>query len=292
MKKNNIHTSEKTLMTANYIVLFIVGLIALYPTLFILVSSLSSGNAVARGSVFLWPVDFTFSAYKVILTDLTFWKSYGNTLFYMFFGTLFSMFISILAAYALSKKRLRLRRLFNFLLAFTIWFDPGIVPKYLNFKQLGLENNRVGIVIGFGVLAFNIIILRSYFESVPQSLDEAAYIDGASQFTILYKIYLPLSKAALATVTLFYAISRWNGYFWTMILIKDINKIPLQVYLRRIIVERDALMSDQGILTNAAHSPDTIIYATIIAALIPIIIIYPFIQKYFEKGIMLGGVKE
>lgn len=288
----NKHLSDKNVTRISYLLLSITAIVTLYPTIFIVASSLSSGAAVAKGSVFLWPVEFTVSAYKVILADLTFWKSYGNTMYYMFFGTIFSMIIAISSAYSLSKRDLKFRRLFNFMLAFTIWFDPGIIPKYLNYKALGLENNRIGIVIGFGVLAFNIIILRNYFESVPDSLDEAAYIDGANQFKILYLIYMPLSKAAIATVTLFYAISRWNGYFWTMILIKDVNKMPLQVYLRRIIIERDALMSDQGITMSTVHSPDTIIYATIICALIPIIIIYPFIQKYFEKGIMLGGVKE
>jgi putative aldouronate transport system permease protein len=283
---------EKIWTITNYMLLGIIAVVALYPLLFVLASSISSGNAVAKGSVYLFPAEFTLSAYKVILSDSIFWKSYGNTLYFMIFGTMFSMFVSILAAYALSKKRLKFRGLFNFMLAFTIWFDPGIIPKYLNFKALGLENSRVGIVIGFGVLAFNIIILRSYFESVPQSLDEAAYIDGADNFKILSKIYLPLSKAALATVGLFYAVSRWNGYFWTMILINDINKTPLQVYLRRIIIERDALLSDEGSLVRTIYSPDTLVYATIIAALIPVIIVYPFIQKYFEKGILLGSVKE
>lgn len=292
MKNKHSSNSDKILNIFNHIILVIVSICTLYPTIFVLASSLSSGSAVARGAVYLWPVEFTVEAYKVILSDIEFWMSYGNTLFYMLFGTLFSMFISILAAYALSKKRLRFRKLFNFMVAFTIWFDPGIIPKYMNFKELGFENNRIGIIVGFGVLAFNIIILRNYFEAVPKSLEESAYIDGANDFKILYKIYMPLSKASIATVTLFYAISRWNGYFWTMILIKDIDKMPLQVYLRRIIVERDALMLDSGILANAVYSPDTIIFATIIASLVPIIIIYPFIQKYFEKGIMLGGVKE
>ncbi|WP_281814883.1 carbohydrate ABC transporter permease [Vallitalea longa] len=291
MKKHSSN-SDKILNIFNHIILIIISICTLYPTIFVLASSFSSGSAVARGAVYLWPVEFTVEAYKVILSDIEFWMSYGNTLFYMLFGTLFSMFISILAAYALSKKRLRFRKLFNFMVAFTIWFDPGIIPKYMNFKELGFENNRIGIIVGFGVLAFNIIILRNYFEGVPKSLEESAYIDGANDFKILYKIYMPLSKASIATVTLFYAISRWNGYFWTMILIKDLDKMPLQVYLRRIIVERDALMLDSGILANAVYSPDTIIFATIIASLVPIIIIYPFIQKYFEKGIMLGGVKE
>ncbi len=213
MYKNKMQISDKSLETISYVMLTVIALCTLYPTLFIVASSLSSGSAVAKGAVFLLPVDWTISAYKVILSDFYFLESlWQYDILHVFWY--FVQYVCIHnSGIFIVEKTFEIPEVFNFLLAFTIWFDPGIIPKYMNFKQLGLENNRLGIVIGFGVLAFNIIILRNYFESVPKSLDEAAYIDGANQFQILSMIYMPLSKAAIATVTLFYAISRWNGYF-------------------------------------------------------------------------------
>ncbi len=291
--KNRDGLGDLILTRAIYVILAILGVCTLYPFLYVVSSSLSSGRMIDMGEVVLFPKEFTIDAYTYILADKIFWTSYANTLFYTIIGTAWSMLISTTGAYALSRNRLRGRRLFNFLIVFTMWFDAGMIPMYLNYKELGVVDSRWGIVIAFGVQAFNIILLRNYFESVPKSLEEAAMIDGANDFKIFSSIYVPLSKPAITTVILYYAIGRWNGFFWTMILIRDINKTPLQVYLRKMIIERDAMADEvSNNILSTSYSPDTIIYAVIVCSMIPVMIAYPYIQKYFTKGVMVGGVKE
>ncbi len=286
-------TGDDVLVVVIHIILGILAIMTLYPFLYVVSSSMSSGRMVDIGEVVLFPKEITFDAYKYVLKEKIFWTSYANTIFYTVVGTIWSMMLSATGAYALSRKRLKGRRMFNFLVVFTMWFNAGMVPMYLNYKQLGVVDSRLGIIIAFGVQAFNIILLRNYFESVPEALEESSMIDGANDFTIFWSIFLPLSKPALITVVLYYAIGRWNGFFWTMILISDINKTPLQVYLRKMIIEKEA-MADQvaNSLYSMSYSTDTIIYATIVCSMIPVIIAYPYIQKYFTKGVMVGGVKE
>lgn len=286
---------DKTLTAFIYVILAVCGIISFYPFIYVLSSSLSSGNSVTMGKVLLFPVEFTIDAYKYVLSDKVFWISYANTIFYTVVGTFYSMVISSTGAYALSRKKLRFRKFFNLMVVFTMWFNAGIIPSYLNYKDLGIRDSRMGIIVAFGVTAFNIILLKNYFESVPESLEQAAMIDGASDFRIFWNIFLPLSKPALVTVTLYYAIGRWNGFFWSMILITDINKTPLQVYLRKMIVDKEQLADEVAsalFTSSATYSLDTIIYAIIVCSMIPVILVYPYIQKYFTKGIMLGGVKE
>ncbi len=203
------------------------------------------------------------------------------------------MLFSITGAYALSKQRLMGRKFLTIFVTATMWFKAGIVPEFLNFRDLGLYNTRAVPIIGFAVVAFNIILLKTYFESVPASLEESAQLDGASDLKILWSIYMPLSKPGIATVSLFYAVSKWNGYFWSMILLRDESKIPLQVLLRKLIVEMNATseFSDALQMAQQGYSVETVVYATIIISIIPIVIMYPFIQKYFAKGAMIGAVK-
>jgi putative aldouronate transport system permease protein len=204
------------------------------------------------------------------------------------FGTVWSMVISSLGAYVLSKKKLMFRRRLNFLLVFTMWFNAGMIPTYLNYVSMGVAN-RWGIVVAFGIQAYNIILLRNYFEGIPKEIEEAAIIDGANEFQVFTKVYLPMSKAALATVTLFYATSRWNGYFWSRLLLKEKNEQPLQVYLRQLVEDFRQIFDEMPI--DIGYSADSLVYAMIICSIIPVLIIYPFIQKYFAKGVNLGGVK-
>ena len=278
-----------------YVNALLIGLFAvstLYPFIYVISSSISSGAAVSSGQVILFPKEINFSAYNNILFDKQLWIAYANTFFYTIFGTLTSLFFSVTGAYALSKKRLVGRKFFNMFIAFTMWFNAGMIPFYLNLRDLNLLNSRIGILIAFACTAFNIILLRNYFESVPASLEEAARIDGANEFQILKNVYLPLSKPAVTTIALFYGISRWNGYFWAMILLTDEGKVPLQVYLKKMIVEMDLGEEAMDIALSSAHSPETLVYAIIVVAIIPVVIIYPFIQKYFNKGLLVGGVKE
>lgn len=284
--------SDRWFGRVNAILLTIFALGTLYPVIYILSVSMSSGSAVTAGRVVLFPVDVNFSAYSHVLTDRLFWMSYANTFFYTVFGTLTSLVFIVPAAYALSKKRLRGNRVVGFVFAFTMWFSAGMIPFYLNMRDLDLLDSRFGILIGFACNAFNLILMRNYFESISPSFEEAARMDGANDFQILWKVFLPLAKPALATVTLLCAISRWNGYFWSMVLLRDETKIPLQVYLKKMIVELNVTEEFANASLANSYSLETVTGAIIVMSIIPVLMIYPFVQKYFTKGVMLGGVKE
>ena len=202
------------------------------------------------------------------------------------------MAFSTTMAYALSKKRLVGRKIFTLFTVFTMWFSAGIIPLYMTFRDFHLLNSRNAILFGFAMNTYNMIILKSFFEQVPESLEEAAFIDGAGDFRIFSKIYLPLSKPALATVGLFYAVNRWNGYFWPMNLLTDDSKVPLQVLLKKLLVDKVKNEMESAIVTASSLSNQTtIIYALIILAIIPMAIVYPFVQKYFRSGLTLGANK-
>lgn len=282
---------ENIFNIVNIIIVTILGIIAVYPLVYVFVCSISSGSAVDAGKVLLIPQGINFQAYRETLKDKMFWTSYGNTFYYTIFGTMFSMLVSVPAAYSLSKKQMFGRKTLNMLVAFTMWFSPGFIPMYLNYLSLGAENSPPMIIVSFGIQAFNIILLRNYFEAIPDEMDESAKIDGATDFKILKDIYIPLSKPALATVTLYYAMSRWNGYFWTTILISDMDKIPLQVYIKQKIIDQSLVWEYSSAIAGQEYSYTTLIYALVVCAIIPVLVMYPFIQKYFTKGVMVGGVK-
>ncbi|AHG21896.1 sugar ABC transporter permease [Chania multitudinisentens RB-25] len=284
--------SDKVFGATNSILLVIFCIAALYPIIYVLSISMSTGASVTTGRVFLFPVDIDFSAYGRVFKDRLFWTSYANTLFYTVFGVITSLFFIVPGAYALSKARLKGRRVFGFFIAFTMWFHAGMIPFFLNMRDLALLDSRFGILIGFACSAFNIILMRNYFESIPSSFEEAARMDGANDFQILWKVYIPLAKPALATVTLLCAIARWNGYFWAMVLLRTEEKIPLQVYLKKTIVDLNVNEEFAGALLSNTYSMETVVGAIIIMSLIPVIIVYPIVQKYFTKGVMLGGIKE
>lgn len=276
----------------NAILIGVFTLSVLYPFVYLASASISSGFAVTAGEVLLLPHDITLAAYKRVLVDARFWISYANTLYYTGFGTLTSLLIIVPGAYALSRPSLRGRRLLNLLVAFTMWFHAGLIPFFLNMRDLGLLDSRFGILIGFACNAFNIILLRNYFESIPKSFEEAAKMDGANEFQLLWKVFIPLSKPALATIALFCIIGRWNGYFWAMVLLRSEDKIPLQVYLKKTIVEMNFDDQFSNSLMHAEYSIETVVAAIMVASIIPVAVVYPYIQKHFAKGIMLGGIKE
>ena len=265
------------------------GLLAFYPVVYAFSASISGKIAYEAGRVVLFPQDTTFQVYELIYLDKGLWISFVNTLFYTVFGTAWSIFISATGAYALSRRRLLFRRQFNFLIVFTMWFSAGMVPLFLNYVNLGVDN-RWGIIVAFGVQAFNIILLRSFFQAIPKEIEQAALIDGANEFQLLSQIYIPMSKAAIATVTLFYATSRWNGYFWSRMLLTNPMELPLQVYMRILIENYQRMFDDMPI--NLPYSADSYIFAVLVCSIIPVLIIYPYIQRYFARGVNLGGVKE
>lgn len=275
----------------NYIIMLIFVFITLYPIWYILIASLSSSSQVLSGNVMWWFKDFTLDTYKTVFNTKNIWTSYGNTIFYSLVGTALSMVITALGAYSLSKKRIEFRRSLMLFILVSMWFAPGMMPTYLNFSDLGLLDTRIGVLLCGAVSAFNFVLLRTFFESVPQSLEEAAKLDGASDFKTFYMVFIPLSIPALMTITLYYFVGRWNSYFWSMIMLSDETKIPLQVLLKKLVVEMSALNSEKGSVDYTVMSRETMIYAMMVIAVLPMLVIYPFVEKFFVKGIMLGSVK-
>jgi putative aldouronate transport system permease protein len=293
MSSYALHTrADRVFGLANAFLIALFVFSTLYPFIYILSVSISSGPAVTSGSVWLWPVDVNLDAFKKVLSERLFWVSYGNTFFYTIFGTLTSLVVIIPGAYALSRPQLMGRRFLNFFIAFTMWFHAGMIPFFLNMRNLGLLDSYTGILIGFACNAFNIILLRNFFEAIPKSFEEAARMDGANDFQVLWKVFIPLAKPAIATVTLFCIVARWNGYFWALVLLSDEDKIPLQVYLKKTIINLQADNEFSSSLVNSTYSFETVSAAIMVCSIIPVLVVYPFIQKYFNKGIQLGGVKE
>ena len=295
--KRKLEVSELIFKIISYTLLTIFSLCCLYPFVYAISASISGADAVDYGKVVLFPKDIQFDAFARMFNDNMFWNSYSNTLFLTFYGTVWSLGVAILGAYALSKKRLLFRRAFNFYLVFTMWFSAGLVPQYLNyldtkdvFNAIGIMDDKWLVVIAMGMAAMNIILLRNAFEGVPSEIEEAAIVDGATEFQVLSQVYIPMSKSTIATVALFFAISRWNGYFWARQMISNANEHPLQVFIR---LKLEEFTDPEAIAGwNEIYSADSVIYALIVCSIVPILIIYPFIQKYFAKGVNVGGVKE
>jgi putative aldouronate transport system permease protein len=295
--KRKLEVSELIFKIISYLFLTVFSICCLYPFLYAISSAISGRAAVEHGEIILFPKDVQFEAFASIFNNNMFWNSYTNTLFITFYGTLWAMFVAILGGYALSKKRLLFRKTFNFFLVFTMWFSAGLVPQYINylntkevFELVGLTDQKWLIIIAMGMAAMNIILLRNAFEGVPSEIEEAAIVDGATEMQVLTRVYLPMSKSTIATVALFFAISRWNGYFWARQMITNTYEQPLQVFLRKQLEDIQDPEVMQG--WNASFAADSSIYALIVCSIIPILIIYPFIQKYFAKGVNMGGVKE
>ena len=295
--KRKLEISELIFKVLSYVLLTVFALMCLYPFVYAVSASMSGRHAVEYSEVVLLPKDLQFEAFANMFSNNMFWNSYANTLFLTFYGTLWALGVSILGAYALSKKRLLFRKTFNFFLVFTMWFSAGIVPQYLNyldtqrvFNSIGIMDDKWLVVIAMGMAAMNIILLRNAFENVPSEIEEAAIVDGATELQVLKKVYIPMSKSTIATVALFFAISRWNGYFWARQMISNGNEHPLQVFIRLQL----EMYTDPDQMTgwDRVYAPDSMIYALIVCSIIPILVIYPFIQKYFAKGTNVGGVKE
>ena len=291
-KKHTYKRGERKYIYLVNLLMAAAAALMLYPVLYVVSVSVSSPWAVETGQVLFLPRNITFASYEKILSDPDIWTAYGNTLFYTVFGTCVNLFFTISGAYPLSKKNFSGRKVITFFVVLSMWFSAGIIPTFLNVKELGLYNTRMAILIAFACSTFNLILLRTYFESIPRELEEAAKLDGASEFQLLAKVYLPLSVTSLATIGLFYAVGRWNGYFWAMVLLRDDSKIPLQVLLKKLIVEGQNLEEYANIVTQTtASSNTTLTYATIVVAMLPMLVVYPFIQKYFVKGMTVGAVK-
>lgn len=285
---------ERIFNVVNYIILSIIVIICLYPVWYVAVASFSDSNELTKHlGILLKPAGFSIEAYKKVFANPMILKGYRNTLFILLVGIIFDLFMTSLGAYFLSRKRVMFKKPIMMLIVFTMFFSGGMIPFYLNLRDLHLTNSLWGLIIPFMISTYNLIILRTSFESIPESLIEAAQIDGAGHFTILLQIVLPLSKAILAVMVLYYGVSIWNSWFWASAIMRDREMYPLQVVLREIL-----LANDVSSMTAGAGAADvdaigaTIKYATIMVATVPILCVYPFLQKYFTKGTMVGAVKE
>jgi putative aldouronate transport system permease protein len=292
--KIRITTGEYVFAVFNHTVLVLLALACLYPMLFVLFSSLSDARLLMQhAGPLLKPQGFSFSAYTAVFKNPMILLGYRNTLFVLVIGVLVSLLMTSLGAYFLSRKDVMLKKPIMLLITFTMFFGGGMIPFYLNMRDLRLTNTLWGLIIPFAISTYNMIIMRTSFQAIPDSLTEAARIDGAGHVTILFLIILPLSKAILAVMVLYYGIGIWNSWFWATVILRNREMYPLQVILREILLQHSASAMTTGAGAGDQESiAATVKYATIIVATVPILCVYPFLQKYFTKGVMIGAVKE
>lgn len=284
--------SEIIFKVVAYVLLISFAICCVYPLIYVISVSISSKANVDAGKVWLFPRGFQIESFKELIIGARsrrFWLAYCNTVFFTVYGTLVSMFVAITGAYALSKTRLMFGRGFNFMLVFTMWFSAGMIPNYRNFLRMGIDN-KYGYIIGLGFNAFNMVLLRNFFAGIPTEIEEAATIDGATEFQLLTKIYMPMSKTSIVTVTMFFALSRWNGWFWASMILNDEKDHPLQLVMRKLL--SDLTDTDSADNQDLDYAPQSIQFAMIVCSIIPICIVYPQMQKYFAAGVNVGGVKE
>ena len=284
---------ETVFSIINYILLVLLVALMLYPCLNVVFSSLSDSNQLMMHSGFLFaPIGFTLDAYKEVFENRLIGTGYLNTIINLFFALLLNMSLTILGAYPLSRKDLRLRRPIMLGITFTMFFSGGLIPTYILVRSLGMSNTRWALFVPTAISAYNLIILRTSFESIPESLIESAKLDGASEYRILTNIVIPCSMASISVIVLFYAVSQWNAWFPAFIYLKERALWPLQLVLREIVISNnlDEMLVGADTLDRAAIA-ESIKYATIVVATAPILIIYPFLQKYFVKGVMIGAIK-
>ncbi|MBA4493479.1 carbohydrate ABC transporter permease [Paenactinomyces guangxiensis] len=277
----------------NVIILLLVVFVTLFPFLNVVAQSFSDQAAINAGKVNLIPKGFNLETYKTILHDKAFWTSYRNTIIYTVVATLISMVMTTMLAYALSKKRLMGRKFFTSFAVFTMFFNGGLIPNYILIKTLGWTNTIWAMVIPGAISVFNMLIMKTFFESLPEELEEAAAIDGSSTYGTLIKIVLPLSKPILATMVLFYAVGNWNSWFSAFLYLDKPDMFPVTLYLRNLLA--GATSGESAGATNADNLTQiaaNIKAVTMVLTALPILMVYPFIQKYFVSGIMLGAVKQ
>jgi len=278
-----------------YAFLIFVLVIVIYPLIFVLSSSFSSSQAVVSGRVWLWPVDFSLEGYKVIFSNPAILTGYINSIIYTVLGVLINVVLTVALAYPLSKPTFVGRSLIMMLIVFTMLFSGGLIPTYLTVKSLGILDTRWVMVLPGAIAVFQVIIARTFFQAtIPKELNEAAELDGCSDIGFLWRVVLPLSKAIIAVLVLFHAVGTWNAYFDALIYLKSPELFPLQIILRNILILNSV---DAGSLVDANQFAarqglrDLLKFSLIVVATVPILCIYPFVQKYFVQGIMIGSIK-
>ena len=278
----------------NYVFLFLLSLIFLYPMWYVLVGSFSDPAKLFVFRGFLWkPLGFSLLGYKAAFNNPNVLTGYANTLFYVIVGTVMNVFFSALGAYTLSRPKLMFKKLFTLMVVFTMYFSGGMIPTFMVVKGVGLYNSRLALILPGLVSTWNMIVMRTSFRAIPASLEESARLDGAGEFTVLFRIVIPCAKATIAVMVLYYAVDHWNSWFNAMIYLQDRKKYPLQLFLREILLIsiNNAASAEAGDASDALYMDTLVKYALIIVSTVPILCIYPFVQKYFMKGVMMGSVK-
>ena len=279
----------------NTIIMLFMVVVCVYPILYVIFASFSESSQLIQHNGLLWhSLGFSLDAYKEVLQNRMLLVSYRNTLFYLVLGVTINMVMTILGAYVLSRHDVKIKKVLNVMVVITMFFSGGTIPLYLTIRNYHMLDTLCAIVLPSAINTWNLVVMRTSFSALPNSLEESAIIDGAGEFTVLVQIVLPLSKAILAVMGLFYGVGLWNAWFHAAIFLRDRNLYPLQLYLREVLINSG---TDSMMTNNASASADrvaiseTIKYATIVVSTVPILCVYPFLQKYFVKGVMVGALK-
>ena len=297
MRTIKLSSEDRVFFAINYIFLTCAFVVVAFPLLYILANSFSDPAAVIAGRVWIFPVGFSLKGYKAVFENNYIISGYSNAIYYTVVGTLLNLVMTTFAAYPLARKRFKFKNYAMFFFAFTMFFGGGLIPLYLLIKDLGLINTRAVMIIPGAISVYNMIIMRTYFQAnIPDEMLESAQLDGCSDIKFLYHIVIPLSKAILAVMVLFYAVGHWNAYFDALLFLNSKDKYPLQLILREILVLNsiDASML-AGVTLQELEArlgmKDLLKYSLIVVASVPVLVMYPFVQKYFVQGVMIGAVK-
>lgn len=284
--------SSRIFDIVNYTLLSIIGLVTILPFLHVIAGSFTTVTELAQKQFVLFPTVWSLDAYKYVFSTNTVFRSLGVSVGVTFLGTLFSMLLTCLMAYGLSRRDLDGRNYIMFMVLFTMLFSGGMIPTFLVVKEMGLIDTYAALIVPTAINAFNLIIMRNFFQNLPEGLEESAKIDGAGDWGILFRIVIPLSMPAIATISLFYAVTYWNTYMSAILYLNDAAKWPVQVILRQIVILASGLAADTSGMDEFVRPPEqTVKMAVIVIATLPILCVYPFLQKHFAKGALLGSIK-
>lgn len=288
---NRMSRSEKVFDAVNIMIMLVLVVVTLYPLIYVALASISDGSSlIAHKGLLLKSYGFHLEAYKQVLSNHSILTGYSNTVIIIILGVFVNLLLTSLGAYVLSRKNVLWNRVFIFIILFTMFFQGGLIPLYLMVKGVGLYNSLLALVLPFAVNTFNLIIMRTSFSAIPDSLEESAKIDGANHFVILFRIIMPLSMPVIAVMIMFYAVEKWNGWFYASIFLKDRDLFPLQLILREILLANSTESMTSGV-DQGFQLAETIKYATIMVATLPILFFYPIVSRYFVKGVMVGALK-
>ena len=304
MKRTNEIRKKKKIGAfdmVNTILVILITLVTIYPLYFCVIASFSDPQQVALGNTMFWIKDFTLEPYQYVLRESRIWIGYRNSIIYMFFGTLYNLVLTIPAAYVLTKSYLPFRNVLSWYFFITMYFSGGMIPTYLLMKDLNLIDNPLALILGAGVSCYNLIVTRQYFASyIPNDIYEAAYMDGASEWKCFVKIAIPLAKPIIAVMALYYGMAHWNSYYNALLYIRNVDYYPLQLVLRGILISNELSLNamenadaeTMAYLVRKAQIAQGMKYAIVFIASAPLLVAYPFLQKYFVSGLTIGGVKE